>query len=225
LLIDTRTDLNESAGAGDHSAEEMVRRLEEEELVSRAQSGDAKAFCELVDPYLRQIYLTAAKITRNHADAEDAGQECLVKAFLHIQTFRKESRFSTWLMRIAINESLMRVRKRKIELKHVLGGKDLSDISSVIQIRDRKSTSNPEAIWMEEERNELLREALGQLGADLSLAVHLYGFGELRTREIGYAIRASQTAVKARLRRGLRKLRGILSQKVGGREERVRGWI
>jgi RNA polymerase sigma-70 factor (ECF subfamily) len=217
--------MNGSLGHGDESAERSLPLFKEEDLVSRAQSGDAGAFSALVDPYLRQIYLTAAKITRNHADAEDASQECLVKAFLHIRTFRNDSRFSTWLQRIAINESLMRVRKRKIELRHVLRERDLSEISSVIHLRDRKDSSNPEAMWIQKERNELLREAVGQLGAEISLTVHLFGAGEMRTNEISQAIQVSRPAVKARLRRGLRKLRGILSEKCGGREERIQGWI
>ena len=225
VLIDTRPDLNDSPGAGDDSTKEPTRPLEEENLVSRAQAGDAEAFCALVAPHLRRIYLRAARITRNHADAEDASQECLVKAFLHIHTFRKDSRFSTRLTRIAINESLMRVRKRKAELGHVLSEKDFSEISSVIELRDRKSSSNPEAICIQKERNELLREAFGQLGAELRLTIQLFGAGEMQSREIGHAIQLSQSAVKARLRRGLRKLRGILTHKLGRSEEPIRGWI
>ena len=225
VLVDTSANLNEPQGVGDDSANGPIRPLEEENLVFRAQSGDAESFRLLVVPYRHQIYLTAAKITRNHADAEDASQECLVKAFLHIKTFRNDSRFSTWLMRIAINESLMRVRKRKAELKHVLGEKDLFEISSVIQMQDRKSSSNPEAICIQKERNELLREAVGQLGPELRLTVQLFGAAEMRTREIGHAIQLSQSGVKTQLRRGLRKLRGILTKKLGEREEPTRGWI
>jgi RNA polymerase sigma-70 factor, ECF subfamily len=225
VLVDTRPDLNDCPGAGDDSTKEPIRPLEEENLVSSAQAGDAEAFCALVAPHLRQIYLRAARITRNHADAEDASQECLVKAFLHIHTFRNHSRFSTWLTRIAINESLMRVRKRKAELRHVLCEKDFSEISSLIQLRDRKSSSNPEAFRIQKERNDLLREAVGQLGPELRLTVQLFGTGEMRSREIGHAIQLSQSAVKARLRGGLRKLRGILTHKLGGRGEPIRGWI
>lgn len=225
VLVDTRPDLNNFPGAGDDSTQEPIRPLEEESLVSRAQAGDAEAFYALVAPHLRQIHLRVARITRNHEDAEDASQECLVKAFLNIHTFRNDSRFSTWLMRIAINESLTRVRKRKVELRHVLGEKDLSEISSVIQMRDRKCSSNPEAICIQKERNELLEEAVGKLGAELRLTVQLFGAGELRTREIGSAIQLSQSAVKAQLRNGLRKLRGILTDKLGGREVPIRGWI
>jgi RNA polymerase sigma-70 factor (ECF subfamily) len=197
----------------------------EDHFVSRAQAGDAEAFCALVEPYFHQIYFTALKITHNHADAEDASQECLVKAFRRLQTFRRDSRFSTWLIRIVINESLMRVRKRRAELKYVIGEKDLSEISSVIRIRDWKSSSNPEASWMLKERNELLKEAVGKLGADMRVVVHLFAAGEIRTREISSALQISNSGVNVRLRRAFRRLRGILTEKFGGRDERVRGWV
>ena len=148
-----------------------------------------------------------------------------MKAFLHIQTFRNESRFSTWLMRIAINEALMRMRQRKAELRHVSGEKDLSENSSAIQIRDRKISSDPEAIWIQKERNELLKDAVGQLSRDLRLAVHLFGAEEMQRNELSCALQLSKSAVNTRLRRGLRRLRKILTEKLRGREELLRGWI
>lgn len=203
----------------------MPSNMDEWTLVSKAQSGDEDAFCVLIKPHLRHIYVTAARITRNHEDAEDASQESLMKAFMHIHAFRKDAKFSTWLTRIAINESLMRVRKRKPELRHVLGDKDLSEIPFVSQIRDRKIASDPEAIWTQRERNELLREAVTQLGMNSKIAIHLFEAGDLRTQEIGYALHLSQSGVKTRLRRALRSLRAILTDKLGGGEEEVRGWI
>lgn len=225
MLVEVSPDPNESPHTVDDSAKKPLRPVEEETLVSGAQSGDADAFCALIDPYLRQIYLTAARITRSHADAEDASQECLVKAFLHIRAFRNESKFSTWLMRIAINESLMLVRKRKIELRYILGEKDLSEISPVTQIRDRKTSSNPEAIWMQKERKELIKEAVSRVGADLRLTMQMLGAGEMRRSEISRALQVSPSAVNTRLRRGFRKLRRILTERLGGREELIRGWI
>ncbi len=85
--------------------------LDQPGLISRAQSGDGQAFGTLIQPHLRRIYLTARKITGNHEDAEDACQESMVKAFVHIQRFRGHAKFSTWLTRIAINEALMAVRQ------------------------------------------------------------------------------------------------------------------
>jgi RNA polymerase sigma-70 factor, ECF subfamily len=223
--IDTGTARKSFEGTGGSFARELPPNLDEGILVSKAQSGDEKAFCELIAPYMRHIYLTAARITRNHEDAEDASQESLLKAFTHIRSFRKDSKFSTWLTRIAINESLMRVRKRKPELRYILGDDDLSEILFVNQIRDHKRDSDPEALWNQKERNELLREAVHQLEANSKMAIHLFEAGDLGTQEIGYALRISQSGVKTRLRRALRKLRAILGEKLGGEDERIRGWI
>jgi RNA polymerase sigma-70 factor (ECF subfamily) len=223
--IATGIDRNGSKSAGIYHTEERALALDEESLVSKARSGDDKAFCELIKPYLNHIYRTAARITRNHEDAEDVSQECLVKAFTHMQAFRKDAKFSTWLTRIAINESLMRVRKRKPELRFVLDDKDLSEVPSVSQIRDHRNTSDPEAIWAQKERNDLLREAVHQLGENSKIAIHLFEAGEMKMQEIGNALRLSQSGVKTRLRRALRNLRSILGERLGGREGQVRGWI
>lgn len=163
MPTDTRFDGNETKYNTYGCAKRPPQRLDQEELVSKAQSGDEGALWLLVEPHLHQIYLTAARITRNHEDAEDASQECLVKAFTCIQAFRNEAKFSTWLTRIAINEALMLVRKRKAESRHVFAEKDLSEIPSVIQIRDRKSSSDPEAVCTKREKSEFIRKAVGQL--------------------------------------------------------------
>src|SRR6201996_7679416 len=83
------------------------------ELVDRAKEGDTVAFEELVRKYERQIFRTAQHITQNREDAEDITQDVFFKAFQKIDQFQGNSKFSTWLVRIAVNESLMRLRKRK----------------------------------------------------------------------------------------------------------------
>ena len=84
-------------------------------LVKRAQSGDKNAFASLIQPYVRKAYHVALKITRNREDAEDASQQSLLNAYAHIHQFRGQSKFSSWLMRIAMNEALIKVRKRRSE--------------------------------------------------------------------------------------------------------------
>jgi RNA polymerase sigma-70 factor, ECF subfamily len=225
VLIDIAVDRSATKGSEATSITRPFQPIDEELLLSKAQSGDDDAFCALVEPYLRRIFLTAAKITRNHEDAEDVSQECLVKAFTHIRTFRRDAKFSTWLVRITINESLMRVRKRKSEFKHVLTESDVSDIPSVFQMRDLKKSSDPEAVWMQTERDEILRDAVGQLGEQSKLAIHLFQTGEMPTREIGNALRMSHYEMKACLRRAMRKLRSALADSLGDGEEGIRGWV
>ena len=82
-------------------------------LVERARAGDAAAFSELVERYERKIYRLAKHITQNDEDAEDVLQESFLKAYSHLDSFHGESKFYTWLVRIAVNEALMKLRKRK----------------------------------------------------------------------------------------------------------------
>src|SRR6516164_2195630 len=83
----------------------------ERELIRRVCDGEQEAFYELVRPYERSIYFAAKSVLENDADAEEAAQEAVLKAFTHIQDFRAESKFSTWLVQIAINEARMKLRK------------------------------------------------------------------------------------------------------------------
>ncbi len=88
-------------------------REDEPQLVAAAKRGDQSAFEELVNRYESKIFRLAQHITQNDADAEDAMQDAFLKAFRHLGDFEGGSRFYTWLVRIAVNESLMRLRKRR----------------------------------------------------------------------------------------------------------------
>src|SRR5580704_4804622 len=82
-------------------------------LVDKAKAGDQQAFTDLVSRYQRKIYRLAKNITRNDEDAEDVLQEAFLKAYEHLDGFEGNSRFYTWIVRIAVNEALMKLRKRK----------------------------------------------------------------------------------------------------------------
>jgi RNA polymerase sigma-70 factor, ECF subfamily len=94
---------------------EAQPNLPEHTLVAKAQSGNEEAFTELVRRHSGQVYGLSLNMLRNREDAEDNVQNVLVKAFHHIHRFEGQSRFSTWLVRIAINEALMKLRKRNSE--------------------------------------------------------------------------------------------------------------
>lgn len=83
----------------------------EQELIRRVREGDKEAFYGLVRPYERAVFVSARSVLNNDADAEEAAQEAVLKAFMHIEEFRGESKFSTWLVQIAINEARMKLRK------------------------------------------------------------------------------------------------------------------
>src|SRR5713101_1219109 len=85
-------------------------------LITRIRNGESSLFAELVKPYERRVYVTALALLRNEADAQDVAQEAILKAFMYLRQFRGESRFSTWLIQITVNEARMRQRKQHAEL-------------------------------------------------------------------------------------------------------------
>src|SRR6266705_480917 len=85
----------------------------ENEMLAQAQAGDEGAFAELYSQYNRRVYRLALNITHNPQDAEDVVQSAFLKAFTHLVQFRRDSRFSTWLTRIAVNEALQKRQARK----------------------------------------------------------------------------------------------------------------
>src|SRR5256885_1935218 len=135
----------------------------EQQLIRRVQDGERELFYELVRPYERRVYTAAFAILRNEADAEDAAQEALLKAFKHIRQFRAEARFSTWLIQITVNEARMRLRRDRSAL-----------IEPIVDHPDEEGNYTPRdfADWREipsetAERNEIrekLLEAIASLG-------------------------------------------------------------
>src|SRR5471032_627580 len=103
----------------DKSSADTARR--EEELIARVQRGQPELFYELVRPYKRRVYAAALAILRNEADAEDVAQDAMLKALANIRQFRAEARFSTWLIQITVNESLMRRRRERTRIMEPIG--------------------------------------------------------------------------------------------------------
>jgi RNA polymerase sigma-70 factor (ECF subfamily) len=189
--------------------------LDQPALVSKAQTGDIRAFDALVEPHLHRIYLTAMKITRNHEDAEDACQESLVKAFVHIQLFQQNAKFSTWLTRIVINEALMRVRKKQVEARYRTDESDLFEVPMVIGLPDRSTSSDPEALCARAEQKALLWEAIDHLEAKSRLAICTLGLEERETIEVAEAYSLSRSGMRSRFQRALRTLRTTITEKLG----------
>src|ERR1700689_3445937 len=95
------------------SLTDPAEQLDEEMLIRRIRDGEHDLFYRLIQPYERRVYAAALAILRNEADAEDVAQEAVLKALANIRQFRAESRFSTWLIQITVNEALMRRRRQR----------------------------------------------------------------------------------------------------------------
>jgi len=188
---------------------------DETALVRRVQDGERDLFYELIRPYARRVYSATLAILRNPADAEDAAQEAILKAFRHVRQFRAESRFSTWLIQIAVNEARMRRRKEHADLMEPIADR-----------RDDEGNYTPRdfADWREipseslerKEIREKLAEALAMLGEIYSEVFVLRDMQHLSIEETALALGISVASVKTRLLRARLMLRDLLAPGLEG---------
>jgi RNA polymerase sigma-70 factor (ECF subfamily) len=178
-------------------------------LVAAVKRGDMQAFEELVLRHRQRVLTVAQRITKNPEDAEDVAQECFHKAFLHLGDFQEKSRFSTWLMRIAMNEAFMLLR-RKRGVFEILPGNPEDGAESTSEWFIDLGPSPEESCWRRE-RTELLTEAINRLSPRVRTAILLSDIEELSTKETAQVLGASITAVKSRIFHGRRKLQKALN--------------
>ena len=184
-------------------------KLWEARLVQNAKHGKAKAFekiCQALRPRLLKI---ALRITRNREDAEDAVQDALMRAYLHIEEFQGNSAFSTWLTRILMNSALM-LNRRNRNSRQVFT-EDLSQPGEPglqFQIPDR--SPNPEQTFVQRERTKILRGAIRKLRPRVRAVVEVAHFHDLPIKEMAKALDISVAATKGRLFHARAKLRKSL---------------
>lgn len=183
---------------------------DESALVTRAKAGDAAAFTQLVERYERKIFRLAKHITQNEEDAEDVLQDSFLKAFQHIGGFQEQSKFYTWLVRIAVNESLMKLRKRR-------SGKLFSldedvDTGEETVPREIAVWDNPEQRYSQTEIRAILQQSVDSLAPIFRTVFVLRDVDELSTEETAEALGISVPAVKSRLLRARLQLRDKLTR-------------
>jgi RNA polymerase sigma-70 factor (ECF subfamily) len=181
---------------------------EETALVNAVRRRDPDAFAELVTTYGPRIFRLAQKITRNHEDAEEVFQDSFVRSFLHMDTFRGDSRFYTWLARIAVNQSLMKLRRRR--LSEFQFDDPISGPDSPIYAEIADGTPNPEQRHSQEELRQIVRSAMAELPMTFREVLRLRELEEYSTEETARTLRLSITAVKSRTHRGRQRLRRAL---------------
>jgi RNA polymerase sigma-70 factor, ECF subfamily len=193
------------SAANPHRLPSSVVREDEHLLVNAAKGGDVAAFEELVNRYESKILRLTKNITGNREDAEDAMQDAFLKAYAHLDGFQQDSRFYTWLVRIAANEALMRLRKRRpgqVSLDEpVEGDTDLMPR----ELEDWRP--NPEREYAQAELQALMAEVLEKLEPEFRIVLVLRDIEELSTQETADALGMSVPNVKSRLLRARLKLR------------------
>jgi len=163
-----------------------------------------------VGRYERKIFRLTQNITQNREDAEDAMQEAFLKAFEHLQSFEGNSRFYTWLVRIAVNQALMKLRKRRPNVvsldEEVKTGEDM------VPREVEDWGPSPADRYVQTELSEILTKVIGELDPSFRIVFQLRDIEELSTEETAEALGLSVPAVKSRLLRARLKLRQALNQ-------------
>jgi len=184
---------------------------DEGQLVSEAKAGSYPAFEELVNRYEKKIYRLGMNITGNREDAEDVLQDAFLKAFEHLPDFREDSRFYTWITRIAVNEALMKLRKRRSSKEVAM--EDSEDENGDVQVREFADWKpNPEQQFAQSELEQILQAAVGTLSPGFRTVFYLRDVEGLSTEETAELLDLSAGAVKARLFRARLRLREELSK-------------
>jgi RNA polymerase sigma-70 factor, ECF subfamily len=178
-------------------------------LVATVQGGGLEAFEDLVRRHSRRVYRTLVGFLGDSADAQDAMQDAFLKAFEHISEFRGRSKFSTWLLTIARNTALQRLRERENVESLDEDGRVGEDEFRPRQVRAWQD--DPEQLYSKAERRELVEKGVMRLPAKYRVVVMLLDIEELSTEEAAQTLGLSVPALKARLFRGRLMLREWLS--------------
>ena len=185
--------------------------IDEAVLVAQTREGDARAFSELVRRYEAKIFRLAQHITQNREDAEDVLQETFLKAYEHLDQFQGNSKFYTWIVRIAVNQSLMKLRRRKTD-KSVSLDETIDTGEDTVTREIAAWEDDPEQRYSREELQGILDSAVESLAPPYRSVFVLRDIDELSTEETAEALGLSVPAVKSRLLRARLQLRERLTR-------------
>lgn len=198
----TSDDKNQAAAAASATASTVASaKSAEAAIIARILAGEKELFHDLIRPYERMVFLTAFSILKSELEAEDVAQETFISAYRHLNSFRGDSKFSTWLTTIAINASRQRIRKGKRAA--------FDSIEEISEESDNEFTPAFLTDWREvpletlerKELREALRKAVAELPEHYRTVFTLRDLEEMNIQETAEALGINQGLVKVRLRR------------------------
>lgn len=184
-----------------------MNKKDDKYLIKRIKQGDSHAFGNLIDRYKNMVFTLALRMLKNNEDAEEVAQDAFLKAYQHINTFKGNSKFSTWLYQIVYNTCISRLRKKKL---------DVNQIDDVYQ----KDISTSEYREIEhfittKEKQEALKKALSELPSDDSFLLTLFYLEELDHKEIAKITELTRDNIKVKIFRARKKLFEVLKKSMG----------
>jgi RNA polymerase sigma-70 factor (ECF subfamily) len=191
--------------------EYSAKALKDFELIDKAVAGDERAFGILMNRYKNSVYFMLLKMVKNHDDAEDLMIEAFTKAFRNLPNFKKDYTFSTWLFRIATNNCIDFIRKKKIDTMsiHLSPSADKGE-TGVIELRDH--ALNPQDDAISKQKIQMVREFVNMLPGKYKKLVNMRYFQELSYEEISEKTDIPLGTVKAQLHRARELLFDILKK-------------
>lgn len=201
--------------SGDHvkGMNSVVQSTDEFELIAAILAGESQLYHQLIRPHERSVYMMSLSCMRNEADAEDVTQETFIKAFRNLRAFRGNSKFSTWLISIALNEAKNRLRRQatlRIVSLDEPQGDDMPAYSAIL--RDRREL--PSEVFDRDRIRKLLQWAVEMLPEGYRQVFLLRDIEELDINETAKILNISTSLVKVRLHRARMRLRRILEPKL-----------
>jgi len=182
----------------DASVVNDLRAWSEKQLIAAAKSGRRAPFGELCERHVKKVFHVIHRIMRNREDAEDAMQDCLLNAFVHLKDFDGRSQFATWLTRIAINAALMKLRKNRGAREVPIDEPNPSS-EPVVQREFRYDAPDPEESCCLRERERIVKSAISGLRPRVRNVVELIHLQEHSIRETAQILGISTGAVKGRM--------------------------
>jgi RNA polymerase sigma-70 factor (ECF subfamily) len=194
--VDSRLIQNQPQSASTATDPRIVR---EAEMISRILAGERDLFYELIKPYERTVFIIAYSVVRSEADAEEVSQEAMLKAYRGLSGFRGNSKFSTWLVTIALNESRMRLRRSRqgceVSFEEFVDDAD-GDFTPAVLTDWREIPS--EALDRKEMR-DMLQRAMGELPLKYREVLVMRDVREMNIAETAEMLGISHAMVKTRL--------------------------
>ena len=179
------------------------------ELVERARSGDQRAYASLMEQYRETINYMILKMVHNRDDADDLTIEAFSKAFLQLEKYTPDFAFSTWLFKIAVNNAIDHIRKKRLKTLSIDDDNDES--TRLVFTNIRNTHPNPEEKYIRDQRATILRAILDELNPKYKALVELRYFDELSYEEIAEKLNMPLGTVKAQLFRARNLLSDIIA--------------
>jgi RNA polymerase sigma-70 factor (ECF subfamily) len=198
-----------TSGENDAGAAGNLDEWSDENLIAAAKCGQRAAFGQLCERHAKRVFRVTHRIMRNREDAEDAVQDSLLNAFLHLKDFDRRSQFATWLTRIAINSALMRLRKWR-EIREISIDEPKPDVEGARGHDVPDSAPNPEEAYRLKERREVVNAAISGLTPGARKVVEFHKLQEHSVSETAQILGISRAAVKTRMYHARATLRRML---------------